>query len=65
MAQTDESKKQDLHKRPGRDENTGRTRTGLAQDREGSGENVTRRERLHAIANDAEKRLKGSMKLLS
>jgi len=65
MAQANESKKQDTHKRPGQDENTGRAHTGLSPNQEGSDDNAARRERLRAIASDAEKRLKGSMKLLS
>lgn len=65
MAKIDESKKQDTQKRPAQDENTGRAQTGLSPNQEGSGDNAARRERLRAIASDAEKRLKGSMKLLS
>lgn len=65
MAQADESKKQDTHKRPSQGENTGRAQTGLSPNQQGSDDNAARRERLRAIASDAEKRLKGSMKLLS
>ncbi|WP_170343080.1 hypothetical protein [Ruegeria arenilitoris] len=65
MAKIDESKKQDTQKRPAQNDNTGRAQTGLSPNQEGSDENAARRERLRAIASDAEKRLKGSMKLLS
>lgn len=65
MAKIDESKKQDTQKRPAQDENTGCAETGLPANQEGSDDNAARRERLRAIASDAEKRLKGSMKLLS